>query len=98
MEPATTRDATNALRSRSRVLVDSHAPGWSSDGPTVWLPWCVAPLWVFLPIFGCLVAGAVRRPAVASGSLEPPAAVQVESSTEGIAPARLVRLATMHQR
>lgn len=98
MEPATTRDATSALRSRSRVSVDAHATGWSSDGPTVWLPWCVAPLWVFLPIFGCLVAGAVRRPAVASGSLEPPGVVQMEASPERIDPTPLVRLATIHQR
>jgi hypothetical protein len=28
--------------------------------PAVWLPWCMAPLWVCLPIVGCFVAGLLR--------------------------------------
>jgi hypothetical protein len=28
--------------------------------PAVWLPLCMAPLWVCVPIVGCLVAGLFR--------------------------------------
>ena len=56
---------------RRRLADGSSCVSGRCEGPAVWLPWCVAPLWVFLPIVGCLLAGAVRRPAVASGPPQP---------------------------
>lgn len=56
---------------RPQGVPASRGTSGCSEGPAVWLPWCVAPLWVFLPIVGCLLAGAVRRPAVASGPPQP---------------------------
>ena len=60
---------------RHRMVNGSGCVSGRREGPAVWLPWCVAPLWVFLPIVGCLLAGAVRRPAVAGGPPQPAATV-----------------------
>lgn len=57
------------------------------EGPAVWLPWCMAPLWVFLPIIGCLLAGVVRRPAVAGG---PPQDALIDASSTDLMTVGLV--------
>lgn len=98
MAPSATLDAENPSRPNVRVRIETQNSTPPREGPTVWLPWCVAPLWVFLPIFGCLVAGAVRRPAVASGSLEPPVTIRAEQPPVRFEPAPSVRLATIQPR
>ena len=50
------------------------------EEPGVWLPWCMAPVWVLLPIVGCLIAGAIRRPAVAE--ITPPSGTSLSASAD----------------
>lgn len=80
---------------RVRAAIDCRCAAGRCEGPTVWLPWCIAPVWVFLPIIGCLVAGFVRQRAAASGPPEPVTAVEsaTEVATVGLVP--IVPLATI---
>lgn len=70
---------------RGRPFVSGHHTPQGGDGPAVWLPWVIAPVWVLLPIFGCLVAGAIRRPAVAH-TPPVPAAAESDSPQPDLAP------------
>lgn len=47
----------------------------------IWLPWALAPLWVSLPIVGCLVAGSLlRQPLVKVGNGEQPPVQRSDAS------------------
>lgn len=80
---------------RVRAAIDCRCASGRCEGPRVWLPWCMAPLWVFLPIVGCLLADVVRQRAAASGPPEPVAATEsaTEVATVGLVP--IVPLATI---
>jgi len=71
MQTAAAFARRSPIEGRHRLPVPSRCVSGRCDGLAVWLPWCFAPLWVCLPIVGCLLAGAVRRPAAASGPPQP---------------------------
>jgi len=78
---------TSAGEHPRRPLGRGRCPTGRCEGPAVWLPWCMAPLWVFLPIVGSLLAAAVRRPAEASG---PPQDAAVDASAADLMTVGLV--------
>jgi hypothetical protein len=72
-------DAVNEPHDRriTHVMPLSQRPGPPPRQPAltagIWLPWALAPLWVFLPIAGCLVAGVLmRQPLVNAGRSQLP--------------------------
>lgn len=54
------------------MALRNHESSASPGQVSVWLPWVAAPLFFLLPIGGCGVAGAARRPAIAADVAEAP--------------------------
>jgi hypothetical protein len=49
------------------AIFPTSIDGGTRSGLAVWLPWLLAPAFLLLPIGGCGVAGAIRRPPLAAG-------------------------------